>query len=155
VPVFSNSQAASRQEAPHEPDHGHRSATLINQRMRALVAHSIAPESHWVPGHSGIPGNEEADGQVNLVRDASGSTSIQRPYSSASNRARQICERQSAAKAKWEADKCSNHFSYRLKGKVETKRTIPMASVKSLAARFYRLQCGHASSGIYLKLFGH
>jgi hypothetical protein len=30
-----------------------------------------------------------------------------------------------------------------------------MTSVKSLAARFYRLKSGHAPTGTYLKLFGH
>jgi hypothetical protein len=47
------------------------------------------------------------------------------------------------------------HFSYRLKGKAGTKTAIPMTSVKSLAARFYRLKSGHAPSGVYLKRFGH
>jgi len=61
----------------------------------------------------------------------------------------------SATKAKWEADKCSNLFSYRLKGIEGTKRPIPMGSAKSLAARFYRLKSGHAPTGVYLKHFGH
>jgi len=30
-----------------------------------------------------------------------------------------------------------------------------MTSVKSLAARFYRLKSGHAPTGVYLKQFGH
>jgi hypothetical protein len=30
-----------------------------------------------------------------------------------------------------------------------------MTSVKSLATRFYRLKCGHAPTGVYLKRFGH
>jgi hypothetical protein len=60
---------------------------------------------------------------------------------SASNRARRISEGRPAAKAKWEADKCSKHFSYRLKGKTGTKRPVPMTSVKSLATRFYQLKC--------------
>jgi len=80
---------------------------------------------------------------------------LERPYTSASNRVRRISEGRSAAKAKWEADKCSKHFSYRLKGKAVTKRPVPMTSVKSLAARFYRLKSGHAPTGVYLKRFGH
>jgi hypothetical protein len=71
------------------------------------------------------------------------------------NRARRISEGRAAAKAKWEADKCCKHFSYRLKGKTGTKRPVPMTSVKSLATRFYRLMCGHAPTGVYLKRFGH
>ena len=80
---------------------------------------------------------------------------IERPYTLASNRARRISEGRSAAKAEWEADKCSKHFNYRLKGKAGTKRPIPMTSVKPLAARFYRLMSGHAPTGVYLKRFGH
>ena len=108
-----------------------------------------------VPGHSGIPGNEEADCQANLAREAKGSTTIERPYTSASNRARRISEGRSAAKAQWEADKCSKHFGYRLKGKAGNRRPIPMASAKPLATRFYQLKCGHAPTGAYLKRFGH
>jgi len=74
----------------------------------------------------------------------------ERPYTSASNRARRISEGRSVAKVKWEADKCSKHFSYRLKGKAGTKRPIPMTSVKSLPARFYRLKSGYAPTGVYL-----
>jgi hypothetical protein len=54
----------------------------------------------------------------------------------------------------WEADKCSKHFIYRLKGKVGTKRPIPMASVKWLATRFHRLKSGHPPTGVYLRRFG-
>jgi hypothetical protein len=35
--------------------------------------------------------------------------------------ARQISERRSAAKAKWEANQCALHISYRLKGKAGTE----------------------------------
>ena len=61
----------------------------------------------------------------------------------------------SAAKAQWEADKCSKLFGYGLKGKAGSKRPIPMASAKSLATRYYQLKCGHAPTGAYLKRFGH
>ena len=50
---------------------------------------------------------------------------------------------------------CSKHFSYRHMGKTGTKRPVPMTSVKSLATRFYRLRCGHATTGVYLIQFGH
>jgi hypothetical protein len=90
-----------------------------------------------------------------LSQVASWSTVIKRPYTSASNRARQISDGRSAAKAELEADKCSKYFSYRLKGKAGTKRPIPMTRVKSLAARFYRLKSVHAPTAVYLKWFGH
>jgi hypothetical protein len=77
------------------------------------------------------------------------------PYTSASNRARLISEGSSAAKAIWEADKCSEHFSYRLRGKTGPKGPIPMTSVKSLHTRFQRLMNGHARTEDYQKRFGH
>jgi hypothetical protein len=80
---------------------------------------------------------------------------IERPHTSASNRARRIAEGRSAAKAEWEADKCSKHFSYRLKGKSGTKRPIPMTSITPVAALFYRLKSAHAHRGVYPKRFGH
>ena len=55
----------------------------------------------------------------------------------------------------WEADKRSKHYSYRLKGKAGSKRSVPMTSVKSLAARFNGLKNGHAPTRTYLMRFGH
>ena len=65
-----------------------------------------------------------------------------------------MSEARTATKTKWEADKCSKYHDYRLNGKAGSKRPIPMNSVKSLAARFYRLKSGHAQVGTYLKSFG-
>ena len=76
-----------------------RLASPINRRARSLLAHGIATEILWVLGHSGIPGNEEADCQANLARDTSGSTVIERPYTVASNRVRRISGGWLAAKA--------------------------------------------------------
>jgi ribonuclease HI len=140
VAVFSDSQAAIRRTAHLEPGPGQRLARRINRRAQSLLAHGIATVMHWVPRHCGIPGNEEADRQANIAREAKGSTIIERPYTSPSNRARRISKRRSAAKAQWEADECSKHFGYRLKGKAGSNRPIPMASAKSLATRFYQLK---------------
>jgi hypothetical protein len=80
VAVFSDSLAAIRRTAHLEPGPGQRLARPINRRARNLLAHGIATDIHSAPGHSGIPGNEEADCQVNMASGASGSTVIERPY---------------------------------------------------------------------------
>ena len=151
-------QAAIRRTEHLEPGPGPGQllARWINHNARALRKHRIETEIHWVPGHAGIPRSKEADRQANLAREGRRAGTVrERIYTSAANRTRRISEARSAAKAQWEADKCSKHFGYRLKGKAGSKRPIPMTSVKSLAARFYRLNCGHASTGTYLKRFGH
>jgi hypothetical protein len=61
----------------------------------------------------------------------------------------------STARAEWEANKCSKHCGYRLKGKAGAKRSIPVTSAKSQAARLNRLKSGHVPTGVDLKLFGH
>jgi hypothetical protein len=94
VAVFRDSQVAMRRAAHLEPGTGHRLA-------RSLRVHGSATEIHRVPAHSGIPGHEEVNPQANLARDASGCTVLERPYTSASNRARGISKGRSAAKAEW------------------------------------------------------
>jgi hypothetical protein len=107
VAVFSDSQATIRQSVHPELGPVQRLVRRIKRRAQKLRAHSIATEFHSVPSHSCIPKNEEVDHKARLAPDAGGSKVIERPYTSASNGARPISEARSAAKAKWEADKCS------------------------------------------------
>jgi len=156
VAVFSDSQAANDQTEHLEREPGQPLAKWINRSARTLRKAGTETGIHWVPGHTGITGHEEADRQANLVREGRRSGTVQEQvYTSATNRTRQISEAKMAAKAQWEADRCSKHYGYRLKGKAGSKRPIPMNSGKSLAARFYQLKSGHAPVGTYLKRFGH
>jgi hypothetical protein len=118
--------------------------------MRGPFAKSVSKQRSTGFRDTSIPGNEEADHQANLARKGRRVGTVrERIYTSAANRTRRISEVRSVAKAQWEADKYSKHCGYRLKGKAGSKRPIPMTSVKSLAARFYRLKSGHAPVGTY------
>jgi hypothetical protein len=155
VVVFSDAEAAIWRTAHLVPGPGQWLARRINSIARCLCAHGIATKINSGAGQSGILGYKEADCQANVARDASESTVIERPHRLGSNSVRWISERSSAAKAKWEADKCSKHFSYRLKSKAGTKKPILMTSIKSVAARFYRLKSKHVPTGVYLERFGY
>jgi len=126
-----------------------------NRRAQTLLTHGTTMESYWIPGHPGIPGNQEAVRQATIAPDGQGRTTIEQQFTSALNRARCISEGRSAAKAQWEAEKCSKHFSYRLKSTAGNRRPIPMAREKSLPTRFDQLKCRHASTVAHLKRFVH
>ena len=42
-------------------------ARWVNQRTRTLHEADIETAFHWVPGHTGIPGNEDPDCQANIA----------------------------------------------------------------------------------------
>jgi len=58
------------------------------------------------------------------------------------------------AKEVWEANKCSKHYRYRLKGKAGIQRSVLMTSGKALVTTFNCAECGHAPVGTYLMRFG-
>ena len=129
-------------------------AKCINQSSRTLLEAGIETQIHCALGHTGIPRIEEADRQANLARLGRRTGTVrEQVYTSAANRTRQISEAKTLSKAEWEADKCSKHHCYRLKGKAGSKRPILMNSVKPLAARFYRLKSGHVPVSTYLTPF--
>jgi len=137
VPVFSDLQAAITKPAHLDQGPGQQLARAFNEHARALHTKDIDVVTHWVPGHSGISGHDDADHQAHMAWELPGYTLCERIYTSAVNAARRISEGTTVAKVKFKADRRSKHYSYRLKCTAASKRPIPMTSVNSLAARFY------------------
>jgi hypothetical protein len=77
VAVFSDSQAAIPWAAHQEPGSRQRLTRRINRTVQALPSHGIKTEIYSVLGHSGIPGREEVDRQVNFTRKAEGDTATE------------------------------------------------------------------------------
>jgi hypothetical protein len=67
VAVFRALQAAIRRAEYLDPGPGQPLARRISQRAETLREASIEIEINWVPGHTGMLENEEADCQVNLM----------------------------------------------------------------------------------------
>jgi hypothetical protein len=95
---------------------------------RLLTQAGPLRNTDWVPGRSGIPGNEEANCQAKEAREGQRYSVRERKYTSAANRDRRFSEGRTAAQAKWEADKCTKLYSYRLKGKAGSKRPDPITT---------------------------
>jgi len=97
--IFSDSQAAVRRAAHLEIGSGLQLARWINNEAQTLLSdHDLETEIRWIPRHSGIPGNEEADRQANTAREGHGSAVREQASISAANRARRISERRAATK---------------------------------------------------------
>jgi len=117
VAVFSDSQTMSIRTTHLEVVQGLRLAKQVHWRDQNIPAHVIATYLHFLPGQSSITANEYTHCHGQVAQQASSSTVIVWPNTSASNTARHSAEGWSAAREMWEADKWSNPCSSRGKGR--------------------------------------
>jgi len=89
IAVFSNSQAAFRRTEHLVPGPGQPLARRMIQCTRNLRKAGIETHIHWVPGHTGIPRDEDADHQANLAGEGRRAGTVrQQIYTSVPNRTR-------------------------------------------------------------------
>jgi len=92
VAVFSNSQAIIQRITQRQLGPAQQLARHINSSVRNRLPLGIATKIHWVAGPSSILVIKEAESEVNKARDASGSTVVEWPFTSAPNRARLLSQ---------------------------------------------------------------
>jgi len=162
VTVFTDSQATLRRIQSDEPGPGQVPALQTMNWTDAQARNNIRVEYRWVPAHTGIEGNEEADQQATQAafKHCGCYTETQNPllfsdYVSLSHVSRRLTE------VKWEESKeeikkmgkTSKH-SYQYDLVKRGGNCAVMGAKKTIAARFYQLESGHALIAKYLLRIG-
>jgi ribonuclease HI len=76
IHIFSDNQAAITRSASLERGPGQEIAALIHDTAFALRPHIVQVTVHWVPGHTGVPGNKKADTLAKLATEHQPTTRI-------------------------------------------------------------------------------
>jgi ribonuclease HI len=76
IHIFSDNQAAITRSASLDHGPGQEITALIRDTALALRPHVVQVIVHWVPGHTGIPGNEKADALAKLATERQPTTRI-------------------------------------------------------------------------------
>ena len=129
---------------------------LIYKRIEELQSNGHPIKLLWVPGHSGILGNEKAH-IVARNRAEKGGKLIER-WSSLAYIRKNVDEIRSKAVAQWhETEIHKREISRRGYYIPRTKESISLAlgkAPKKYASRFYQLKVGHGAVGTYLARIG-
>ena len=156
ITIFTDAQAALQRIKHDDQGPGQRLAQRVHVLETVLQSQGTSVEFRWVPGHKGIPGNEEADraaGQA--AREVAGDrlSPALTEAASLAHLKRRITEEKWKDSRKWIALKASGRRAYKAPGRRQTTDPTPACARKSLAGRFYQLKIGHALIGPYILRF--
>ena len=145
VRIFSDSQAALKavQQA------GILSqwlTTRIRERAESLAAQGLEVELHWVPGHVGCFGNEEADKAAKQA--AAKIPGRAERFATIPYLRRQNTEQRKKECSAWLAKQCKKHRSYYGSPKIDAEA---MKAPKKLAQRLFQLRLDVAPTAVWLR----
>lgn len=156
ITVFSDSQAAIKQLQESKSNAGQALKIQIFKRAKQLHTHGGELVVRWIPGHSGIEGNEQAD---KAAKEAATDGRIQTArWSSLSHIKRKITEARNSEIQAWHQVRNEererrgrNHYVPRLKAGIHP---VLGQAPKRYASRFFQLKVGHGAIGVFLERIG-
>jgi hypothetical protein len=151
--IFSDSQAALPRCSHDKPGPGQDQAHDIMDREKGLKLNKCMVMLRWVPGHKGVPGNEQANAMAKraakeLPEDAY-CRWITRTASLTYLR-RKTTETRTKATKEWIETRTAKSKAYIPRKQMGLRKNL-CHEKKEVASRFYQLLSGHAITAPYLK----
>ena len=156
ITVYSDAQMAIKQLQEAKSNAGQALRIQIYKQARQLRAYGGEVIVRWIPGHSGVEGNERAD---KAAKEASADSRAQvARWSSLTHVKKKITDAKNSEICSWhqsrneERERRSQSF-YVPRLKIGIHPVLGQAP-KRYASRFFQLKVGHGAVGVFLERIG-